>query len=587
MQFIFKNIGWVFGVLITILCANHVSAAPVSPERAQKVATNCIRFCHKNYHNEPLQLVYTHYYEGKQQYAMYYAFTIQGLSGFALVAADDRLSPIIGYSDKGTFSMNNPSPEWSFFMRSYYNPLIAYIENRCAPEHYDESLQRWYQWENALRAPTTIPLGPLMTTIWNQNPIYNNLCPIIPGQSNAVTGCVATAMAQIMKYWEFPTTGSGARTYTDGSSNNNMPAYNTISANFGATTYNWDLMPNNLNTANNAQINEVARISFHAGVSVEMDYGTSASSSYIYSFGSSVDAYSALVNNFGYSNNINHDYRFGSTYSGWRSTIDGELDSFRPMIYHGQDTNNGGGHAWVCDGRDAFEHYHMNWGWGGCSDGYYNLDDLNPTVCNDDMNFNDDTGILHYIYPPNCVGNLNITTLPSTVHPEAAHTITASCIVPSGATRAFDAGDLVVLQSGFVAVQGSDFRAYVNGCGVGRPAVGNVGNDASTAFIRVKKGDTQITSEKLPIADALRITAQPNPAQSNTTLIFSLPSDTKVTLSLYNTLGQKVSTILDNAVFNAGTYQQGLDLTTLTSGVYYCILETPAARVSQKLVIHN
>ncbi len=215
---------------------------------------------------------------------------------------------------------------------------------------------------------STTSVSPLLTTTWNQSPYYNDYCP-----GGSVTGCVATAMAQIMKYWNYPATGTGSYSYSD-------PPYGTLSFNFDSTI-NWSVMPNSLSSSTPTnETDAVAILMYQLGVSVAMEYSPSGSGAYVLQTedpGGPCAQYS-YVNYFGYNSStlqglVQANYTTGS----WDSIINVELDNSRPVEYVGFGAD--GGHTWVVDGYNSSGLYDMNWGWGGLDDGYYALNDLDPS----------------------------------------------------------------------------------------------------------------------------------------------------------------------------------------------------------------
>ncbi|MCD4790068.1 MAG: C10 family peptidase, partial [Bacteroidales bacterium] len=204
-------------------------------------------------------------------------------------------------------------------------------------------------------------------TTWNQNWPYNELCPADGGGpgGHAYAGCVATAMAQVMKYWSNPIQGTGSHDYTH-------YIYGNLFADFGATTYDWANMPHSISSSNTP----IATLMYHCGVAVEMSYGASGS-------GANLDGYhgacNALKNYFKFDLSAYHDSKYKYEDSTWQNMLRNELDNGRPMLYSGMGVWTG--HAWNLDGYEAvgeLYHYHMNWGWGGSYNGYYYLDDLTP-----------------------------------------------------------------------------------------------------------------------------------------------------------------------------------------------------------------
>lgn len=286
--------------------------------------------------------------------------------GFVLVAADDVSEPILGYSDTGSFEYPIKSPEVRYWIGTYesqlWEAISLQIPNTEKRPVWDEiRAERFDRWNN------TRNVNPLLSTTWNQDTYYNQLCPTDasgPG-GHAYAGCTATAMGQVMKYWSHPSQGTGSNTYTDGSAY--PPAYGTISANFN-TTYNWSSMPNNLTTYNTA----VATLLFHCGVAVDMDYGVSLGS------GALVFTNNAMVNNFGYDSAAQWQYRSSYTDPQWLSMMKGDLDLGRPIIYQGYDSGYVTGHSFVMDGYNSSNYFHFNFGWGGYGDGYYQLNNITP-----------------------------------------------------------------------------------------------------------------------------------------------------------------------------------------------------------------
>jgi len=207
---------------------------------------------------------------------------------------------------------------------------------------------------------------------------YNASCPAdAAGPDGHVwAGCVATAMAQVMKYHNYPTTGTGSHSYSH-------PTYGTLSANFGETTYNWASMPDSLSDYNS----DVAKLLYHIGVSVDMDYAPDGSGAYM------SDAAYALETYFKYSNSLSYVWKSSYSTDEWTTILRTEIDNKRPILYSGHGT---GGHAFVCDGYSGSDYFHFNWGWGGSEDNYFYLNDLTPGS----YDFTDSQGAVIGIRPP-------------------------------------------------------------------------------------------------------------------------------------------------------------------------------------------
>ncbi len=300
----------------------------------------------------------------------YYIFGFND-GGFVIVPGDDSVIPILGYSVDSKFEENNIPPALQDLLNHYSEQIGFVIESKI--EH-TENQQLWNNLINYdsksssnndinLIYQSTADVNPLITTKWNQGCYYNALCPADGGGQcgHVWTGCVATAMAQIMKYWNHPITGNGSHNY-------NHPTYGTLSANFSTTTYNWSSMPNSISSSNNA----IAILMYHCGVSMEMDYGVASSSS------AGILAAAALKKYFKYSNSttIKYNSDFGpyadyTSYNEWKNLMHNELNNLRPILM------GGGTHSFVIDG-DSGDYFHINWGWSGLYDGYFTLNDLTP-----------------------------------------------------------------------------------------------------------------------------------------------------------------------------------------------------------------
>ncbi len=298
--------------------------------------------------------------------------------GFVLVSGDDLAKPILAYSVEEIVNEDNLPVNFLKWVDGYKKE-IRWIRQQPGLKS-TSATSEWEQLEAGMKPEqlSGTAVGPLMKTKWDQSPLYNDLCPQKYWYSNkAVTGCVATAMAQVIKYHNYPVNGTGIHSYYH---SNNTVTYGTLSANYGATTYDWANMPNQLNSASTAsQIKAVATLMLHCGVGVDMDYSPYSSGAQILeskSAGSSC-AESALKEFFNFDKTtVKGVLREGKTTSQWISLLKSEIDAGRPILHGG--VGDGGGHAFVADGYDSNNYFHFNWGWSGNSDGYYSVDALNP-----------------------------------------------------------------------------------------------------------------------------------------------------------------------------------------------------------------
>ena len=301
----------------------------------------------------------------------FYVFNIG--PGFVMVAADDRVQPVLAYSLEDSFQAEDMPANIRFFLNEYVQEIAQIVSDPLLETPLVS------QWREALSPNAGTPrnvteVTPLLATKWNQNSYYNNMCPADTGGPNGHTyvGCAATAMGQIMRYWQYPTSGIGSHSYNCDHSGQGYGNYGILSADFANTTYQYNMMPNQLSAYTGAaQVHAVAELLYHCGISVEMMYGPDGSGAY------SSDVPSALQTYFGYPYCTRVNRSSYST-SAWNLLIKTELDRLRPVYYNGQ--GDAGGHAFVCDGYDANNYFHFNWGWSGHNNGYFLLSNLNPST---------------------------------------------------------------------------------------------------------------------------------------------------------------------------------------------------------------
>lgn len=276
-------------------------------------------------------------------------------NSFVALNADQRYPAILAYSLSSSFSReftNESEMLWySFIAEELYNKRSSLKINNYAIHN------SWSKLGDGEFVTSQTKSGFLLSTRWGQGCFYNTQCPndLNGPCTHTVTGCVATAMAQIMKHWNYPQFGVGSHSY-------DHLLYGTLFADFGATEYLWSQMPDELTEENNA----VATLMSHCGVAVEMQYSASSSGG--------APTPDAFVDYFGYS--LNADYAYKSNYSDqdWKNMLRYQIDNGIPVLYVGHSDIIPEGHAWVLDGYDVDDYFHFNWGWD--SDGaFYLLDD--------------------------------------------------------------------------------------------------------------------------------------------------------------------------------------------------------------------
>ncbi len=369
-----------FAFLIVGIVAISI-AKEVNPITAKLLAHNMYQRVNKNKGSLNLQLVYTSTTKispnadksNSNEVPLFYVFNAENDNGFVIVSGDDNSIPILGYSTSGSFDNSNLPTNFQKWLEGYKNQMRFIITNNIQAN--EEITNKWERMKagQPLNSNKVInSVNPLLSTTWSQSPFVNAMCPydVAAGADNgyhAVTGCPATAMAQIMKFWNYPAHGTGFHSYNHGT-------YGTLSANFASTTYDWASMPNNVSGANSA----VATLMYHCGVAVEMQYGPTSSGSYVI-----IDGYPmeqtceyAYKTYFGYNASTLQGLRRDNyTDVAWVQLLKTDLNAGRPIQYAGF---GAGGHTFVCDGYDENNYFHMNWGWGGYADGYFLIDALNP-----------------------------------------------------------------------------------------------------------------------------------------------------------------------------------------------------------------
>ena len=271
---------------------------------------------------------------------------------FMILPADDNSPVLLGYSDSSPFS-TELNPALGYWL-DFYNAELS-----AAPSADAEASTR-----AAAERPQRDPIAPLTKTKWNQEAPYNELCPKVDGRGT-VTGCVATAMAQVMKFYSYPAQGTGSHSYYW------EPGKETLSFDYGSTKFDWNLMTDTYSSeSTEAERTAVATLMLACGISVDMHYDVGDSGAATMNMGT------ALMEYFGYDHAMWMPIRDYYGLYEWESMVYDELAEGRPVLYSGQGT--AGGHQFICDGYNSDGFFHFNWGWGGLSDGYFRLTALNP-----------------------------------------------------------------------------------------------------------------------------------------------------------------------------------------------------------------
>ncbi len=388
-----------FTLVAALMCLVTLNAGPVDVETARHLGLKFMKNSISRKTSEA-RLCYTaHTMHGKP---CFYVFSVLP-KGFVIVSADNRAKPILGYSTESNFTADLPEGLMTFFenYKAGFDQMMENDERQTAQAAAD--WKRLTETGRIGNAKLTRAVGPLCATIWNQTDLYNNMAPVDSSSQfgyHCKSGCVANAMSQLMRYWEWPRHGEGSYSYACYGYNGTY--YGILEADFKNATYRYEQMPDFLDFASpQSEVDAVALLESHAGISVDMMYGPSASGAYSY------NVFEAFKNFFRY--DMDMQFLSRDDYDGdWVELLHENLDGGMPLYYASY--GDVGGHAYVLDGYDANGLFHLNWGWQGFDNGYFDIDGFYLTFYSFPyghqaiFNMHPD---LEYEYVPKPVANLN------------------------------------------------------------------------------------------------------------------------------------------------------------------------------------
>ena len=360
-------------LLSCLLAVTSVFARQISRQEAFEKAQQFMQgkqLLHGNQSRIPGQLK-AESLQPTQSFRNFYIFNAESNGGFVIVSADDRTQGILGYANCGEIDIQKMPCQMQWLL-NYYEVAIAQL----SPDDTNDT------GHNVTRSSDSKPnIVPLIDTQWSQGEPYNALCPTHQGSgSKCVTGCVATAMAQVINYYRWPQAATAS-----------VSAYTTMTHGFmmpalPAKQFDWNNMGNT----------SIAQLMLYCGQSVHMDYDPAASGAF------TSEMPTALINVFGYSKSATLAGRGSYSDEQWEQMVYDELQQGHPILYSGQ-SPDAGGHAFIIDGY-ADGLYHLNWGWGGYCDGYFTLDKLNPNM---DNGFNYSQEMILNACPPADAGDIS------------------------------------------------------------------------------------------------------------------------------------------------------------------------------------
>lgn len=336
--------------VISLLCS-ETQSAPITPEQALSRAAGFQTNQSGTTRKAPAkdaeyEIAYTFTQNGRN---CFYVINHTG-GGFTIVSADDRLAPVLGFSDNGSFDYDKMPPNMKWWLGQYQQEIDAYLEKDPTPQFVTTDKRAAFAERDAI--------APMLTSKWNQTEPYNLMCPVDRGGKLSVTGCVATAMAQVMRYHQWPKNPTGS-----------CGDYK-----FDGTTLDWANMLDYYEgyPYNSQEAEAVALLMRQCGASVEMQYSSYESGAY------NQNVQVALREYFDYNPSLSFAWRDYHNMTEWNDMVYKELKEKRPVYYSGRSSR--GGHAFVCDGYLSSNFFHFNWGWGGYQDGYFLLNALNPAT---------------------------------------------------------------------------------------------------------------------------------------------------------------------------------------------------------------
>ena len=363
-------------ILVALFCmflAVNASATIVTKENAAKVATNFLSGVVMSDGLTRAAVISETFNIQKEGATVLYVFNFEK-GGYVIVSAEDRFTPILGYSPDGYYEAGN-MPDAFEDLLVEFSDMITFIQERdiAAQPEYTEKWER-YASDNPMDRGTTAVIVEPMTALWNQDYPYNYYAPFVPGtNTRTYAGCVATAMSMVMYYWRWPWQGTGEKKYLPGGYSPSSPCYQKawepLEANFGETYYDYNGMYGTPEINANSYLYEpIALLQYHAGIAVSMQYCSDGSGA------QSTTVPAAIKNYFKYDQSAQYVPKGNNTTAQWATILKGQLDAGQPTYNSGYSYKDGGGHAFCCDGYDSNDLFHYNFGWSGSANGYFEAD---------------------------------------------------------------------------------------------------------------------------------------------------------------------------------------------------------------------
>ena len=380
-------------LLLSVLYAAMSSQPLLTPEQAHQRAAAFLSTKGRTAMQQPARLTPpsslllpsspSRMLQGHRSPSPLYIFNTPDDRGFVVVSPDERTAPILGYVDHGTFDTDNMPEGLAWLLQTYGEQIAALnalpIQNSIIGGAHHSTVNYQLSARLCRLAPprtTKTPLPPLLQSLWNQGAPYNILCPRYLNEDctegdHSATGCVATAIAQVMGYYRHPAaTERYIPAYNISFDTNNGKQNRRVQGIPRGSAIDWDnILPVYDGHSTAVQDTAIAQLMLYVGVGCKMGYGPSSAAGFS-------EGVNALINYFGYDDGTHIEQRGNYTIEGWDDLLYNEIATGHPIAFAG--TNTGGAHAFVLDGYDADGLYHLNWGWGGLDNGYFRIDVLAP-----------------------------------------------------------------------------------------------------------------------------------------------------------------------------------------------------------------
>lgn len=544
----------------------HVFSSPVDITRARLVAKN-MYFERANIHGKVSYqdvVLSNEFIMSNGSTTLYYIFNVSADMGWVAVSADDATVPVLSYAFKGAYNEESQPENFKFWMDGYKQQMARVIEAGVLQGQEAHDLWDYYSNPNFVSTKSTLAVSPLLGSVaWSQGCYYNAQCPVASGGDcgRVPTGCVATAMAMIMKHYAYPTNGFNSKSYVHAT-------YGTLSANFGSATYTWASMPNTASGTNA----ELAEIMKHCGVAVEMNYGLYGSGAYL------TDATTAFTNYFVYA--ATYEYKAAYTDAIWKGMIKSDLDLSHPILYAGQDPD--GGHAFVLDGYQGSsnDYFHFNWGWDGSYNSYNYLTSIVPGNNASNGNYSTDQEAVMGIYPsPATLPVANFTSNYTTIQINNYINFTDmstntpllwSWSVTPSAGSSFVGGTTSASKNPKIAFTATGYYT------ISLTATNAAGGDTETKsnYITVTGG------AGIEDGETAGVQVYPNPCTDYLYIDCSSMQGVPVDIKLINTVGQVVG-----LQSNLAKGIVSVPVAGLPEGVYFLVFQSEGLHFSQRITI--